>query len=142
MSYKIAIASSDERTIDLKFGSATAFLIYEVRDDGTWERVERRSVSERDDTEVPSSCGDKGECLGGGCHSSGPSNPRVDLIADCRCVLCKKTGNPIQKQLDKKAISSFDITGEIEEALHKIVQYFYRVDHHHSLRGIANGSMI
>lgn len=142
MSYKIAIASSDERTIDLKFGSATSFLIYEVRDDGTWERLERRSVSESVDTEAPSSCGETRECLGGGCHSSGPSNPRVDLIADCRCVLCKKTGNPIQKQMDKKAISSFDITGEIEEALHKIVQYFYRVDHHHSLRGIANGSMI
>jgi hypothetical protein len=142
MSYKIAIASSDERTIDLKFGSATAFLIYEVRDDGTWERLERRIVSAGMKAEAPSSCGEKGECLGGGCHSSGPANPRVDLIADCRCLLCKKTGDPIQKQLDKKAISSFDITGEIEEALHKIVQYFYRVDHHHSLRGIANGSMI
>lgn len=142
MSYKIAIASSDEITIDLKFGSATAFLIYKVRDDGTWERLERRIVSERVETEVPSICGEKGECSGGGCHSSGPANPRVDLIADCRCVLCKKTGDPIQKQLDKKAISSFDVTGEIEDALHKIVQYFYRVDHHHSLRGIASGSMI
>jgi hypothetical protein len=142
MSYKIAIASSDEITIDLKFGSATAFLIYEVRDDGTCECLERRIVSERVKTEVPSMCGEKGECLGGGCHSSGPANPRVDLIADCRCVLCKKTGDPIQKQLDKKAISSFDVTGEIEDALHKIAQYFYRVDHHHSLRGIASGSMI
>lgn len=142
MSYKIAIASSDERTIDLKFGSATEFLIYEIRDDGTSECLERRIVSERVKTEVSSICGKEGECSGGGCHSSGPANPRVDLIADCRCVLCKKTGDPIQKQLDKKAISSFDVTGDIEDALHKIVQYFYRVDHHHSLRGIASGSMI
>lgn len=142
MSYKIAIGSSDEITIDLKFGSATEFLIYEIKDDGTYECLERRIVSERVKIEVPSICRGKEECSGGGCHSSSPANLRVDLIADCRCVLCKKTGDPIQKQLDKKAISSFDVTGEIEDALYKVVQYFYRVDHHHSLRGIASGSMI
>lgn len=129
MSYKIAIASSDQANIDLNFGSAAQFLIYEVSDDGAFGFLERRAVS---------TCSDKGECKGGGCHGSGPSNPRVDSIADCRCVLSKKTGTPILKQLDKKAISSFEVEGDIEEALHKITMYFHRVDHHQTLRGIAN----
>lgn len=142
MSYKIAVASSDQKKIDLNFGAASEFLIYEVRENGEFELIERRKVSETRKAEEPSSCGEKGECKGGGCHGSGPLNPRVDLISDCRCLLCKRTGNPVQKQLDRKAISSFDVDGEIEEAIHKIVLYFYRVDHHHSLRGIANGSVI
>ncbi len=143
MSYKIAVVSSDQRKIDLNFGAASEFLIYEVRENGEFGLIERRKVPETlQGEELSSSCGKKGECKGGGCHDSGPQNPKVDLISDCRCLLCKKTGSPVQKQLDRKAISSFDVDGEIEEAIHKIVLYFYRVDHHHSLRGIANGSVI
>lgn len=138
MSYKIAIASSDQANIDLNFGSAAEFLIYEVSDDGAFGFLERRAVFETALEGSVSACPDKGECKGGGCHGSGPANPRVDSIADCRCVLSKKTGTPILKQLDKKAISSFEVEGNIEEALHKITMYFHRVDHHQTLRGIAN----
>lgn len=138
MSYKIAIASSDQANIDLNFGSAVEFLIYEVSDDGAFGFLERRAVSETAPLGAVLACSDKGECKGGGCHGSGPSNPRVDSIADCRCVLSKKTGTPILKQLDKKAISSFEIEGDIYEALQKITLYFHRVDHHQTLRGIAN----
>lgn len=142
MSYKIAVASSDQRTIDLNFGAASEFLIYEVWENGEFGLIEKRKIPETLQEGEMTSCGEKGECKGGGCHGGGPQNPRVEMISDCRCLLCKRTGNPIQKQLDRKAISSFDVDGEIEEAIHKIVLYFYRVDHHHSLRGIANGSVI
>lgn len=138
MSYKIAIASSDQANIDLNFGSVAEFLIYEVSEDGAFRFLERRTVNETALKEGGSSCSERGECKGGGCHGSGPDNPRVDSIADCRCVLSKKTGTPIQKQLDKKAISSFEIEGDILEVLHKITLYFHRVDHHQTLRGIAN----
>ena len=37
------------------------------------------------------------------------------------------------KQLEKKAISSFDVDCPVQEALEKITKYFHSVDNHVSL---------
>ncbi|MCH5268982.1 MAG: hypothetical protein J1E62_11670 [Lachnospiraceae bacterium] len=80
---------------------------------------------------------DGGNCgSGGGCGGSQAVSAKVELISDCRCVVCKKIGFPIQKQLERKAISFFDVDCTVEEALNKISQYFSRMDKHESLRGI------
>ena len=42
MSYRIAVASSDEKQIDESFGSAKRFIIYEVTD-GIYKRLEERA---------------------------------------------------------------------------------------------------
>ncbi|MBE7719170.1 NifB/NifX family molybdenum-iron cluster-binding protein [Lacrimispora indolis] len=134
MPYKIAVASSDGVNIDVNFGAAHKFLIYEVGESGEYALLEiREAVKEAGE---PSFCNDG--CKGGGCQSSKESHPWVDSIADCRCVICKKIGFHIQKQLEKKAVSAFDVEGKIEDTLEKITWYFHRVDHHQTLRGMAN----
>lgn len=144
MSYKIAIASSDLIHINLNFGGATDFLIYEVMEEGNYSLLEIRNAMEEDrevkvkelDTHCISSCHGFGVTKGL-CSDTKADSSKVLLISDCRCVICKKVGLHIQKQLEKKAIITFDVEGEIRETLDKITHYFNLVDHHHTLRGIS-----
>ncbi|MBQ3687230.1 MAG: hypothetical protein II932_05315, partial [Treponema sp.] len=66
---------------------------------------------------------------GGGCGAAGPS-ARVELLADVRAVVAAKIGFNVTKQLEKKAISGFDVDCTVQEALTKITKYFYSVDNH------------
>ncbi len=136
MAYRIAIGSSDGIHVNLKFGEVSKFLIYEV-EDGKTRLCETREVQQE---ENEAECGNKG-CGTGGCggNQSGCSGPsdvlgRVESIADCRCVVCKKVGFQAQKQFEKKAISVFDVECDIEEALEKIIFYYEKIDGHESIR--------
>ena len=84
------------------------------------------------------SCGDR---QGGGCGNGngcglGGALPKVELIGDCRSLVCKKIGFQATKQLEKKHITSFDVECNIDEALSKIASYFNKIDNHQSLRKI------
>lgn len=139
MSYKIAVASSDGLQIDETFGSARSFLIYEVKD-GKYEKTEERTVDLQNEQGKKDSlsCGDGSGCgngIGTGCGSGcGSASSKVGLISDCRCVVCKKIGFQIQKQLERKAISAFDVSCSVETALTKISGYYRHIDSHISLR--------
>ncbi len=81
------------------------------------------------------SCGTGGACgLQSGCSGRAGTSGKVELISDCRCVVCRKIGFHIQKQLERRAISAFDVSCSVEEALEKISFYFERVDNHESLK--------
>lgn len=168
MSYKIAVATSDGVYVDQSFGAASSFQIYEVTGDG-YKLVETREVkaavpdSADEKTAAASSilaaeaaadsssgcgtgagcgsgsgCGSGGGCgAGGGC--GGAASPKVELLSDVRCLLCSKIGFQAQKQFEKKAITTFDITCEVAVALDRITGYFARVDRHQSLRGWVQG---
>ena len=139
--YKIAVASSDGKNVDASFGGAAFFDIYEV-EGNEYRLLEKREVTagknfcngtmQTGDTADAKRCG-----TGKGCGNNGDASPKVELISDCRCIVCKKIGFHILKQLEKKAISGFDVECGIEEALTKIVSYFDKVDSHQSLRGLA-----
>ena len=152
MSYLIAIASSDEKNIDLTFGAADSFIIYEV--DGTeYHKKEVRQVPQEEGAAEGSlaaggsSCGGSGNGCGngsgsgcgsgrqgGGCAGPDSHSAKVELIADCRSLVCKKIGFQATKQLEKKAIASFDVDCTVDEALTKISTYFSKIDNHISLR--------
>ncbi len=137
MSYKIAVASSDGKNINETFGSTKSFTVYEVTDGGYSEAEKRMFQSET--TEIlPNHCNSKGcgssNGCGSGCGGQSDASSKVELISDCRAVVCKKIGFPIQKQLERKAISAFDVSCSIEEALSKITNYYSRIDRRESLR--------
>lgn len=138
MSYFIAIASNDGVNLDVSFGAAEEFIIYEV--DGTTYKVkEHRNAKWLDEgvspqhSEEKENCGTGEGCCGGGCGGGTPG-PKVSLISDCRSVICKKIGLQVKKQLERKAISAFDVEMGVEEALDKVVGYIDKVDRHVSLR--------
>lgn len=137
MSYKIAVASSDGENINETFGSAEKFIIYEVTD-GFYEKSEERFYRGESDT-VKSGCDSSAKCrksdsCGSGCGGQGGSSEKVELIADCRAIVCKKIGFHIQKQLERKAISFFDVSCTVKETLDKIVAYYRRIDNHETIR--------
>ncbi|MBQ4218780.1 MAG: hypothetical protein II666_04420 [Butyrivibrio sp.] len=147
MSYLIAVATSDAKVVDLGFGAAKGFHIYEV--EGTeYKEKEYREFAEEDTAEqAAEGCGQDGQgsgcggqtagCggnSGGGCGGAGGASKKVELIADCRSLVCQKIGFQAQKQLEKKAIAGFDVDCSVDEALAKIAAYFDKIDNHISLR--------
>ena len=146
MSIKVAIASSDGFNVDLHFGQAKSFLIYELKD-SKFELTEKRELpaSENKPTspEAPSpqdfvggcggagfGCGSGGGCggSGGGCGggASGPLAPAVELLLDCRAVVAAQIGQGMGRQFQRNAISVFDIELPIEEALNKLAAYYLK----------------
>ncbi|MBD5543349.1 MAG: hypothetical protein HDR01_03650 [Lachnospiraceae bacterium] len=149
MAYKIAVASSDGVNIDTSFGAANVFDIYEAegkeyhlaeKREYTFpegEAPEKADAANNGDCGSGNGCGTSGGCgTGNGCGSSGGTFPKVQLIGDCRCVICKKIGFQITRQLEKLAITGFDVDCTVEEALTKITVYLEKIDNHQSLRGI------
>ncbi len=148
MSIKVAIASSDGFNINLHFGQAKAFLIYELKD-SKFELTEKRELPPQSDTPVVSTgsttsgygygsgcggagfgCGSGGGCggSGGGCGggASGPLAPAVELLLDCRSVVAAQIGQGMRRQFERNAISVFDIELPIEEALNKLAAYYLK----------------
>jgi len=138
MAYKIAIASSDGTYVDETFGSATRFLIFTVNNETIDPPKERIYVSESVDKKCSptNGCSNEKGCGNStkNCGGSAGVMAKVALMDDCRCVVCRKIGFQVQKQLERKAISYFDVSCSITEALNKITAYYRRVDQHQALR--------
>ena len=148
MAYKIAIASTDGVAINAHFGSTETFLIVLVDDDGSFQQLGRTApatvllhqVAEHPAlSQAASSCDSGSSCKSqsGGCsggHDETKINEKIVQILDCRCLLCKKVGNGVKKQLEKKSIAVFEVEYKIEAALKKIIDYYRKIDQHISLR--------
>ena len=128
MGIKVAIATSDGLNIDLHFGQAKSFLLYEFKD-GKFELSEKREVpadAATGDFECPDvggGCGGSGGGCGGGA-ASGPLAPAVELLLDCRAVVAAQIGQGMRRQLERNAISVFDIEIPVEDALKKLAAYY------------------
>lgn len=135
MSYKIAVGSSDGTNVDLKFGEVSKFIIFEV-EQGKKKLLEKRKVDVCETVPESGGCGGYTEgCSSSGCSGNGNGcNGSIDVISkveqikDCRCIVCKKIGFQAQKQLERKAISVFDIGGSIDDILEKIIAYYEKID--------------
>lgn len=142
MSIKVAIVTSDGLNIDLHFGQASQFEIYELRGDH-FEFLETRDApkSEAASDDTPAYGGGCGSGFGGGCGSgggcggpgggcgggaSGPLAPAVELLLDCRSVVAAQIGQGMRRQFERNAISVFDIELPIEEALNKLAAYYLK----------------
>lgn len=128
MGYKIAVATSDGVNVDLHFGATRVFAIYEV-EGLNYTNKEARTLPESQ-VEESQACGsgcDRGCGERNGCHGDGKL-PAIEMLADCRCIVCTKIGRSILRQFQQRAISTFDVTMPIDEALPKIVQYYNKID--------------
>ena len=141
MSIKVAIASSDKINIDLHFGQASQFEIYELRGDH-FEYLETRdapkSAQTENDTSTFGGGGGCGSGFGGGCGSGcgggcgggagGPVSPVVQSLLDCRSVVAAQIGQNVRRQFERNAVSVFDIELPIEEALQKLAAYYLKFE--------------
>ncbi|WP_294429421.1 NifB/NifX family molybdenum-iron cluster-binding protein [uncultured Treponema sp.] len=129
MKYKVAVATSDGKTVDSHFGHAQSFLIYEVDEEsGAFEDIEERDVT--------SACSG-GECGGkpaesaeaetagcGGHNGAGTGSSPMDEIAkalsDVDYVLVARIGPHAIRALAKYNVTAYDIVLPIDEAIAKI----------------------
>ena len=111
MSYKIAVATADGRTVDTHFGHADDFTILEVADDGSFHEVERRDAFAACD---------------GGC-SNDAMEQAAENLADCEYVLAAKIGPHAIATLARHGITPLDYVIAIDEAVAKIHAYRSRI---------------
>ena len=115
MSYKLAVATSNEKDIDLGFGQCDVFTVYEVSESGDYRVSEKRDVTVAD-TELTEDYGTM-KC-------GGRAIVKSEKLSDCRAVICSEIGFKVRKNLNSHGISIFDIEGDIDPILRKIIDYY------------------
>lgn len=126
--YKVAVATSDGKTVDSHFGHVSNFLILEVDEEsGKFEDVEERDVQ--------AACSG-GSCGGaqkesdspcGGHNGAGEASSPMDQIAkalsDVDYVLVARIGPHAIRALAKYDVTAYDIVLPIDEAISKINEF-------------------
>ena len=137
MSTKVALVSSDGLKIDLHFGQAKEFFIYELQKDA-FVQIEKRELpvnsgeaalrkAQRPQDEAFCCPGGGGGCGGCGGGASGPLAPAVELLLDCQAVIAAQIGQNMRRQFERNAISVFDIELQVSEALEKLAAYYSKL---------------
>lgn len=102
---KIAVASSDGRFIDLHFGDANRFLIFKIANgEGVFHELREKitmPINNHQERWVAS----------------------IDLINDCKVVICNKIGNEPMVELRKLGIKSIQIDCKVKEAVKKCSEH-------------------
>ncbi len=107
-SYRVALASTDNRNVDQHFGRAESFLIVDVDDSGAYEEIEQRFV-------VP--------ICNGGSHNSDKMKRGVEALLDCNFVLAARIGPGAVDELSQHGIAAFEMPGTVGDALKKLDGY-------------------
>jgi len=96
---KIAVASTDGKLVDLHFGDANKFLIFEIEDgEGKFHEI-------REKTDLPLN------------NHTDRWLASIDLINDCKAVICNKIGNEPTIELRKIGIKPIKLDCEVNKAV-------------------------
>ena len=98
---RVAVASSDGKTVNEHFGRARRFMIFTL-EDGAWHHLEDRE-------NLPPCVGHE--------HNDDLLEQTAELIADCRGVVVSQVGSGAVDALLARRIFPFMLTGTIAEAL-------------------------
>ncbi len=109
MSFKIAIASSDNQTINEHFGRARHFLIFDLVDS-------RFTLAEVREIASP-------HC-GGVQHDAAAVENIVELLSDCRLVLASQIGPRVIELLRIKEIKGYAVSGLIDQTLARLASSY------------------
>ncbi len=102
---KIAVASTNGKLVDLHFADANQFLVYEIQDkEGKFKEM-------REKTDLPLD------------NHTERWIASIDLINDCKAVLCSKIGKEPKIELRKLGIKPIELDCEVEEALSECSQH-------------------
>jgi len=106
MPIRVAISSADGKVVHQHFGRTTQFVICEI------EQGEARFVEVRPNH--PACGGEEG-------HDEDRMGRTVDLVSDCRAVLCAQIGGGAVARLAERGIQAFVIPDFIESALRRLI---------------------
>ena len=134
--YKVAVATSDGKTVDSHFGHVSNFLIFEVDEEsGKFEDVEERDVQAAcsggtcagaiSESKASSDCGSGAGCGGhnGAGEASSPMDEIAKALSDVDYVLVARIGPHAIRALAKYDVTAYDIVLPIDEAISKINEF-------------------
>jgi len=104
MGYRIAFASTGEY-IDQHFGSARYFQVYDLADNGNYERVETRTA--------------EAKCEG---HCEGGFNHLLQILNDCDAVFVSRIGQSAAEFMITHGKRVFEANGRVEDILAKLAE--------------------
>jgi predicted Fe-Mo cluster-binding NifX family protein len=100
--YKVAMASTDQKNVDLHFGKCDSFTIAEVdEENGNYRIVEERPVL----------------ALCSSCETDEAMDTVLRSLSDCKVVVASRIGRWPYSMLYAKGIESVEFRGSIEDAL-------------------------
>ena len=102
---KVAVASTNGKIIDLHFGDANQFLIYSIAD-GNCEFEEIREK-----TSIPVT------------NHQERWIASIDLINDCKAVICSKIGKEPTIELRKLGIKPVQLDCDVKEAVNECAKH-------------------
>jgi len=94
---KIAIASTNGENVDLHFGDANQFFIFDIENNEFLELRKKSNIRLEDHTDR--------------------WKESTDIISDCKAVLCKKIGKEPHIELRKLGIKVITIDSKVDDAL-------------------------
>jgi len=101
MNSMVAVASTDGNYVDLHFGSADQFFIYEINDG----KAQFREVRNKNDVKVQK-------------HADRWLTS-LKIVNDCKTVICSKIGNEPNIILKKRGIKVIQLESEVEYAVYQ-----------------------
>lgn len=105
---RVAVASSDGMVVNSHFGRAQDFYIYDVQENGQNTLVEKRELSP--------------VCEAGN-HDDTRLRNNVQQLSDCDYVAVSRIGMGALQVMNEYGIAAMELPGEIEDSLHRIVNY-------------------
>ncbi|MBQ8679711.1 MAG: hypothetical protein IJ530_08095 [Treponema sp.] len=116
MAYKIAIGTSDKKSVNLHFGEIESVSVYEVNEsDGSYSFLEERKISrdpEKEECESGCSCGSNFVVKVG------------EVVSDCTYFIVAKIGPKPHRLLQENKVNCLEAPFEIEEAVSKLNDYY------------------
>ena len=137
--YKIAVATSDGKTVDSHFGHVSSFLILEVDEEsGKFEDIEERDVTAacsggncggKENAPATDSCSSDSGCGGhnGAGSTSSPMDEIAKALSDMDYVLVARIGPHAVRALAKYKVTAYDIVLPIDEAIAKINEFRLKI---------------
>ena len=109
MRYKIGIASSDGKVVNLHFGKASVFYIVEADSETmTFQYIESRTTE-------PVCQGQE--------HDEDQLLLLADRLKDCDYVLVSQIGNGARAALDRFHIDAYELPGLLEESIQRLLSF-------------------
>ena len=116
---RIAVVSSNGIDVDLHFGQAKEFIIYEIKENKI-EKIDVRPIPAKDIHPAQ-----EGGRSGGCCfHNDALIEKMAEIINDCGYLLIEKIGNHPSRLLQREGIYILEKQGKIDELLENISLYF------------------
>lgn len=136
MSFLVAVATSDDESVNLHFGHAEALSVYEVSPDGSYSFLKKRKVPSisfvhgcNESSNCSDGCGEQKDHGGCGVHAAGRAIEEIAMqLQDVSYVLASRIGPKMSKALGVRGITALAVELPLCQAFQKLAVFDARIN--------------